>query len=202
MVTKKPAGKTSATGKPSAASASSGKSTSKKAVPAAKSESAKPAGRAGAAAKPPAGAGKVDAKAARAAATAAKAAAKPPAKLKSPYNKKELVPLHAQLLALRARLMGDMDALGGEALRANEPEVDADDVADLGTDAFERQMNLGLMETEAKTLRRIDTALRLMDGGVYGLCQGCSQAIPLARLQALPFATNCVPCQEAEERWL
>jgi len=155
--------------------------------------------------KPAAGASSKS-KAARASASGkdaapAKSAPERTVKLKSPYLKKQLLPLRAELLALRTRLRGDMDALGGEALRANEPEVDADDVADLGSDAFERQMNLGLMENEARTLRQIDNALLLMERGAYGLCQTCEKPIPMARLQALPFATNCVPCKEAEERW-
>ena len=71
-----------------------------------------------------------------------------------------------------------------------------------GSDAFERNMTLGLMENEARTLHQIEDALEQMEGGRYGVCILCGQAIPLPRLEALPFATTCVPCQEKAERRL
>jgi len=119
---------------------------------------------------------------------------------KSPYSKKELQPMRAALLVLRSRLQGAIDKLGNEALRADESETDAEDVADHGSDAFERNMTLGLLETEARTLQQIEEALEQMETGRYGVCTACGQAVPLARLEALPFATTCVPCKEKQER--
>ncbi len=124
---------------------------------------------------------------------------KPPPK-KSPYNRKALAPLRTALYVMRKRLAGDMDLMGKEALRADEPEVDAENVADHGSDAFERTMTLELMENEARMMRQIDEALDMMDTGRYGLCQECGQPIPLVRLEALPFAQTCVPCKETLER--
>jgi DnaK suppressor protein len=121
---------------------------------------------------------------------------------KSPYGKADLKPMKAALLELRSRLQGAIDKLGNEALRADEPDTDSEDVADHGSDAFERNMTLGLMENEARTLHQIEDALEQMEGGRYGVCILCGQGIPLARLEALPFATTCVPCQEKAERRL
>jgi DnaK suppressor protein len=142
-------------------------------------------------------------------AAAAKAgAAKPPverkphAKIKSPYSRKSLGPLKQKLHDLRTRLAGDIDSMGKEALRADEPEVDAENVADYGSDAFERTITLELMENEARTLRLINEALEAMEAGVFGVCGACGEPIPLARLEALPFASNCVKCQAAAERLL
>jgi len=142
-------------------------------------------------------------------AAAAKAgAAKPPverkphAKIKSPYSRKSLQPLKQKLHDLRQRLAGDIDSMGKEALRADEPEVDAENVADYGSDAFERTITLELMENEARTLRLINDALEAMEAGVFGVCAACGEPIPLARLEALPFASNCVKCQAAAERLL
>ncbi len=124
----------------------------------------------------------------------------PPRLKKSPYGKKELQPLRRALLELRRRMQGAIDRLGNEALRADEPETDADDVADHGSDAFERNMTLGLLETEARTLQQVEEAIGQMETGRYGVCTVCGGAIPLARLEALPFATTCVPCKEKQER--
>jgi DnaK suppressor protein len=121
---------------------------------------------------------------------------------KSPYSRTQLAPLRRALLELRQRMIGDLNQMEQEALRADDPDVDVENVADHGSDAFERNMTLGLMEGEARTLRQIGDALEAMDGGRYGLCAVCGEPIPLARLEALPFAQNCVPCQEAHERRL
>ena len=127
---------------------------------------------------------------------------KPRARIKSPYSRKSLAPLKQKLLDLRARLSGDIDSMGKEALRADEPEVDAENVADYGSDAFERTITLELMENEARTLRSINDALEAMEAGFFGVCSVCGEPIPLARLEALPFASTCVKCQAAAERLL
>jgi RNA polymerase-binding protein DksA len=126
----------------------------------------------------------------------------PPRKLKSPFTKRQLNPLRKALMDLRARVSRDMNLMGDEAFRASESEVDVDDVADFGSDAFERTMTLSLLENEARTMQQINEALELMDKNVYGLCQLCFETIPLARLEVLPFAQTCVSCQEAKERRL
>ena len=78
--------------------------------------------------------------------------------------------------------------------------MDAESVADHGSDAYERNLTLGLMEHDARRIQQIDGALAAMQAGSYGLCDLCDNAIPLPRLEALPFATTCVPCQEKEEQ--
>ena len=121
---------------------------------------------------------------------------------KSPYSRSQLAPLRRALLDLRTRMIGDLNQMEQEALRADDPDVDVENVADHGSDAFERNMTLGLMENESRTLRQVGDALEAIDSGRYGLCVACGEPIPLARLEALPFAQNCVPCQEAHERRL
>lgn len=124
----------------------------------------------------------------------------PPRPLKSPYTKTQLRPMRRALMQLRKRTLFDLGMLGDEALRASDPDVDAESVADHGSDAYERNVTLGLMEHDSKRIRQIDDALASMDGGTYGACQHCADPIPLARLEALPFAATCVSCKEREER--
>jgi len=137
------------------------------------------------------------ARAAMQSAEKARAEAKPK---KSPYNKAQLLPLRKALLEARTRVIGDINLMEKEALRADDADVDVENVADHGTDAFERNMTLGLMEGEARTLRQIGEALDAIEAGRYGLCSTCGEPIPIARLEALPFAGTCVPCQEIQER--
>jgi RNA polymerase-binding transcription factor DksA len=58
---------------------------------------------------------------------------------------------------------------------------------------------LAVLQALDRTLRQIDAALARLHAGRYGLCASCSGPIPVARLEALPFATLCVPCQERSE---
>src|SRR6266540_132838 len=52
--------------------------------------------------------------------------------------------------------------------------------------------DVAVLQTLDRTLRQIDTALARLRAGGYGFCSSCSEPIPLARLRALPFATQCV----------
>jgi len=49
---------------------------------------------------------------------------------------------------------------------------------------------------ERRKLKLIDTALERLDRGEFGICEGCGDAIPPKRLEAIPWAAYCVPCQE------
>jgi RNA polymerase-binding transcription factor DksA len=60
--------------------------------------------------------------------------------------------------------------------------------------------DLEVLQTLDRTLKQIDTALARLHAGQYGLCSSCSGSIPLARLRAVPFATQCVPCQTRREQ--
>jgi RNA polymerase-binding transcription factor DksA len=60
--------------------------------------------------------------------------------------------------------------------------------------------DLAVLQTLDTTLRQIDRALGRLHAGMYGFCSSCSDPIPLARLRAVPFATQCVPCQERSEK--
>lgn len=105
-----------------------------------------------------------------------------------------------RLLALRARLQGDVSQMANTALNKNRSESNGDlssmpiHMADLGTDNFEQEFTLTLMESEGGTLQLIESALERIEDGVYGQCEECGARIPKTRLNALPFATMCVKC--------
>ncbi|UCF00448.1 MAG: TraR/DksA C4-type zinc finger protein [Planctomycetota bacterium] len=65
-------------------------------------------------------------------------------------------------------------------------------MADIGTDNFEIENTLGLMNSERKLIAEIDDALERIEDGTYGICQGSGNPIPKARLQAIPWAKYCV----------
>lgn len=97
--------------------------------------------------------------------------------------------------ALRQALAGDLSLLN--QLR----EQTAGDVIDFALDCAQDEINSQLAEVESRELAYIENALERMRTGQYGVCEGCSIKIPVARLNALPYATTCIKCQrEAEVR--
>ena len=57
-----------------------------------------------------------------------------------------------------------------------------------------------MIEVEARELGAIDEAIARMDQGTYGKCDGCGKSIPLTRLRAIPYATDCIDCRRSAER--
>jgi RNA polymerase-binding transcription factor DksA len=72
--------------------------------------------------------------------------------------------------------------------------------ADLGTETFDRERDLSLLEQVIAELDDVEHALRRIDDGSYGTCEACGQPIDAARLEALPAARFCVKDQSAAER--
>jgi DnaK suppressor protein len=112
-----------------------------------------------------------------------------------------------RLLALRARLRGEVNQMADVALKDSRGEANSDlskrptHKADLGTDNFEREFTLGLLENEGETLGRVEASLERIEDGTYGDCEECGRKIPKARLNAIPYATTCVKCaSELEQR--
>ncbi len=64
-----------------------------------------------------------------------------------------------------------------------------------GTVTVDRERNLALSAQALAAVEEIDDALRKIERKSYGACERCGQAIPKARLRALPFARLCVACK-------
>ena len=114
-----------------------------------------------------------------------------------------------KLLMMKRDLMGgDVSTLQKEALRKNRQDASGDlstmpiHMADLGSDNFEQEFIVGLIENEEVTLREIDDALKRIEQGTFGACQSCKKKIPVARLKAKPHAKYCIECQKLQEKGL
>ena len=107
-----------------------------------------------------------------------------------------------RLLNLRARLRGDVSAMAENALHKNRSEANGDlssmplHMADIGSDNFEQEFTLTLMQSEGDTLSMIESALERIEDGVYGACDECESLIPKTRLNAIPYTPFCVKCAE------
>ncbi len=62
-----------------------------------------------------------------------------------------------------------------------------------------REMAMLQIDQQARLVHDVKLALEAIEDGTYGVCERCEQAIPRRRLDAVPWARLCVPCQSAEE---
>ena len=108
---------------------------------------------------------------------------------KTPLNKTQLKEFKKLLLAKRQDLVGDMNGIHAETFgSAGDLSNMPTHPADIGSDNFEQEFTLGLLESERQMLTEINEALERIDAGTYGICLGTGEAINLARLKARPWA--------------
>lgn len=105
------------------------------------------------------------------------------------------------LLRLHQRLLAQRDDLR-QKLSLPAPSMTSTaggDIAELAASDVEREMDSQLVSLESRELIRIQKAIDAIQNGTYGLCERCSERIPVARLQALPTTACCVECQRKVE---
>ncbi len=102
------------------------------------------------------------------------------------------------LLEKRKEIVGNVNEMEDEALKKSRLDATGDlssmpiHMADIGTDNYEQEFALGLMDSERKMLKEIDDALQRIENGTYGICEGTDKPIANARLKAKPWARYCV----------
>jgi len=114
------------------------------------------------------------------------------------------------LKLLQARLRGDVEQLQEEAFSGSEAgneQRSSNHMAEMGSDAWDLDFSLQLVESDQGVLEEISHALKKVDEGNYGLCELClahgvsetKAKIPKTRLQAIPHARNCIDCERKKE---
>jgi len=126
-----------------------------------------------------------------------------PKKNQAGITSKELEHFRDLLLDKRRELVGDMSHMEREALRSasgtnlsNLPMH----MADMGTDNYEQEFTLGLVEKERVLLREINQALAKIQDGTYGICEGTGKPISKVRLEAQPWARFSIEYARQMER--
>lgn len=106
--------------------------------------------------------------------------------------------LTAERAALRHRLgLVTEHVTGGPAFDAQFNP----DRSDLADEYAERERDVALLAIEQDQLEQVEAALSRVDDGTYGICLDCGEAIPVERLEILPYATTCVRCQSKRKAW-
>ena len=106
-----------------------------------------------------------------------------------------------RLVALRARLQGDMTQMEDNALNKDHNKTTSmpNHMAELGSGNFDQELTLSLLGSEKDALDQIEAAIERIADGSYGRCETCGMNIPKSRLEAIPYAAWCVQCASQRE---
>ena len=125
-----------------------------------------------------------------------------PKKNRAGLGVRELEHFRHLLLQKRAELVGDMSSMEREALQHADTNLSSlpMHMADQGTDAYEQEFTLGLVEKDRLLLREINAALLKIQDGSYGICEGTGEPIGQPRLEAQPWAKFSIEYARKLER--
>ncbi|MGR3317647.1 MAG: TraR/DksA family transcriptional regulator [Candidatus Anammoxibacter sp.] len=121
------------------------------------------------------------------------------------WKKSEIEQFKKRLMYFREKVSGNVNALGNEAFSNTRQGSSGNlsnvpiHLADVGTDNFERDLAIELIENAEEGIRDIDIALEKMDNKTYGKCEICDKMVTKERLMAIPFVKHCIKCQRDEE---
>jgi RNA polymerase-binding transcription factor DksA len=108
----------------------------------------------------------------------------------------------AEEAARLTEIRSTFDGLADESETESLGELSSADqhMADVGSETFDREKDLSILEQIEAELADVEHALRRLDDGTYGTCEACGKPIDDARLEVLPAARFCVADQAVAER--
>ena len=124
------------------------------------------------------------------------------AKNRAGLTQKEVEHFRDLLLEKRRELLGDVSSMETSALRSGNSNLSTlpMHMADSGTDNYEQEFTLGLVEKDRQLMREINVALAKIQDGSYGICEGTGKPISKPRLEAQPWARYSIEHARALEK--
>ncbi|MCL2389129.1 MAG: TraR/DksA family transcriptional regulator [Elusimicrobia bacterium] len=110
-------------------------------------------------------------------------------------NKRDMAKFEKILIRKKTEILNKINAE-----KIEDTSGDIGDEIDSASQNSQKEMYFELVAAERHTLEAIDTALTAIKRGTYGMCQCCGKAIPVARLDAIPWVRYCKACQEEAEK--
>ena len=117
-------------------------------------------------------------------------------------KKTDIAKFKKRLEEMRRQLTHSLKGTTAEVKTPDEATGYSQHQADQGTDDFDRTISLEVTSREYAILRQIDRALEKIEDNTYGVCDITGEAIPLPRLEAVPYATMTVKAQDQMEKGL
>ena len=127
-----------------------------------------------------------------------------PTAIKTHLTARQLRGYRELLETKRAELMEDVGSMESQALRSSSGEISHMPIhmADIGSDAFDQDLKLGVAASERDRIRMIDEALSRIGDRTYGVCPSTGTPIPTARLKAKPWAKYTIDAARRIEQGL
>lgn len=104
--------------------------------------------------------------------------------------------LHENKDVIRNQLLGKLDDLTRRDNRDELIRERCNDPMDQMQNRFEMDLTISVINNDFETRKAVETAIELLDNGEYGICQDCGAEINPKRLEAIPWTTLCVYCQD------
>ncbi|MCX7661084.1 MAG: TraR/DksA family transcriptional regulator [Candidatus Omnitrophica bacterium] len=127
---------------------------------------------------------------------------------KKSYTQKELSEFRKLILKRKEEILESIKRISEDNLKRSQKDATGDisgytyHMADVATDTYDRDFSLNLASAEQDELYELEEALRKIEEGTFGICEGCNSLIPKVRLRAVPYARFCIKCQERKDRGL
>ena len=121
-------------------------------------------------------------------------------------NKNDLEYFKGLIVSKKGELLSELGYLENSSMSATSKDQAGDlssysyHMADQGTDTMDREMAFSLASREGRYLHHLNEALERIENGTYGICRSCGKEISRTRLEAVPNATQCISCKNAEEK--
>jgi DnaK suppressor protein len=121
------------------------------------------------------------------------------------FDKKQLDVFKNELLKIKEDIMHDIKNMASMHVLENKDQLTENaghstHMADVASDMYDREFNLGLASNDRELLQKINGALKRIQEGNFGHCNVCKELIPATRLKAIPYTDTCVKCQESLEK--
>jgi len=123
----------------------------------------------------------------------------------SPLSPEELARARTLLTNRQSEILRSCQALSHVALRQSgdaggDDATVTEDPGDAASETSEQDLSLNFLGRVQAELSEIMQAIDRIDRSSYGVCDGCGNAIPAARLEAIPSASTCVECKSKSEQ--
>ncbi len=130
---------------------------------------------------------------------------KSPVAAKKKMSKKELAAFKTMILKRKEEIIDDIRHISDDTLKKSQKEASGDisgytyHMADVATDTYDREFSLSLASSDREALYELDDALKKIEDGSFGVCEGCGMPIAKNRLKAVLNARFCLKCQKKKE---
>ena len=116
-------------------------------------------------------------------------------------SQKDLETYKKQLIKMKEDLLYDIKSMNEDSGEGESRDLSGHvmHMADVATDMYDKEFNLGLASKDRAVLQQIEAALKRIEDGTYGICEGTGKPISKERLKAIPYTSYSLEYQEQLE---